>query len=232
MKEATLSYKWLLFDADGTLFDYDKAEAAALEQTFAYFELGFEPGYRQLYRQINHQLWLEFEAGTVSAEVLRLRRFERLLAGKAAHINPQAFSERYLLSLAAGTDLIEGALEVVQALHPHYQLALITNGFKAVQRPRLAQSALRDYFPVVVISEEVGAAKPDPAIFQAAFEQMDNPSRAEVLLIGDSLTSDIQGGHNYGLDTCWFNPGSAPSHLDMASTYEITHLTDLIPMLL
>lgn len=225
-------YKWLLFDADGTLFDYDKAEAAALEQTFTHFHLEFEPGYRQLYREINRQLWLEFETGTVSAEALRLRRFERLLAGQAHHISPQAFSDQYLLCLAAGTDLIEGALEVVQALQSHYQLALITNGFKAVQRPRLAQSALRDFFPVVVISEEVGAAKPAPAIFEAAFEQMGHPSRAEVLLIGDSLTSDIQGGHNYGLDTCWFNPTRAPNHLDIASAYEITHLAGLLPLLL
>lgn len=225
-------YKWLLFDADGTLFDYDKAEAAALEQTFNDFHLGFEPGYRQLYREINHQLWLEFEAGTVSAEVLRLKRFERLLAGKARHISPQAFSDRYLLSLAAGTDLIEGALEVVQALQPHYQLAMITNGFKAVQRPRIARSALRDYFPVIVVSEEVGAAKPAPAIFQVAFEQMGHPARNEVLLIGDSLTSDIRGGHNYGLDTCWFNPTRASNPLDIASTYEITHLADLLPLLL
>ena len=225
-------YKWLLFDADGTLFDYDKAEAAALEQTFNYFHLGYDPGYRQLYREINHQLWLEFEKGTVSAETLRVRRFERLLAGKAHDISPQAFSGRYLLFLAVGTDLIEGALEVVQALKPHYQLALITNGFKAVQRSRLAQSALRDYFPVLVISEEVGVAKPAPAIFQAAFEQMGNPAQDEVLLVGDSLTSDIQGGHNYGLDTCWFNPTRAPSRLDIASTYEITHLADLLPLLL
>ncbi len=227
-----MSYQWLLFDADGTLFDYDKAEASALERTFSYFHLVFEPGDHLIYRHINQQLWLEFEQGIVSAEVLRVRRFERLLAAKGPQISPPAFSDQYLFYLAASSDLMEGALEVVQALRPSYQLALITNGFKAVQRPRLAQSALRDYFTMCVISEEVGAAKPAPAIFEAAFEQMGYPCRDKVLMIGDSLTSDILGGHRYSLDTCWFNPTRAPNHLDIASTYEITRLTELLPLLL
>ena len=84
-----------------------------------------------------------------------------------------------------------------------YRLALITNGLRDVQRPRLAGSAIGDYFAEVIISEEVGAAKPDPAIFDAAFELLGRPPRAKVLLIGDSLSSDIAGGRDYGLDTCW-----------------------------
>jgi FMN phosphatase YigB (HAD superfamily) len=111
-------------------------------------------------------------------------------------------------------------------------LALITNGIKEVQRPRFVQSALKDYFTVLIISEEVGTAKPDPAIFEAAFVQMGHPHRDEVLIIGDGLTSDIQGGYNYGIDTCWFNPTRAPRPVNIASQYEITHLTELIPLLL
>jgi YjjG family noncanonical pyrimidine nucleotidase len=227
-----MKYKWLLFDADGTLFDYDQAESSALETTFRTFRLGFEPAYREVYRQINQQLWLEFEQGAVSSIVLRVRRFERLFANIGLEVDTQAFSDSYLLHLANSSQLMAGALEVVQALHPHYQLALITNGLKEVQRPRFAQSALKDYFAGLIISEEVGAAKPDRAIFEAAFVQMGHPHRAEALMIGDSLTSDIQGGYNYGIETCWFNPTHAPRPVNIASQYEITHLTELISLLL
>ena len=93
-------------------------------------------------------------------------------------------------------------------------------------------SALRDCFAVFVISEEVGAAKPDPAIFDIAFRQMGNPPRDQVLLIGDSLTSDIQGGTNYGIDTCWFNPAHAPRNDSATIVYEISRLNDLLQILL
>lgn len=227
-----MKYTWLLFDADGTLFDYDQAEASALKQTFDYFSLHFEPAYRGIYQRINHRLWLEFENGSVSSESLRVKRFELLFAEMGITVNPESFGNKYLSNLANASELMEDAFKVVQILREHYQLGLITNGLKDVQRPRLAQSALRDCFPVFVISEEVGAAKPDPAIFDIAFQRMGNPTRDQVLLIGDSLTSDIRGGNNYGIDTCWFNPTHAPCNDSITITYEISQLNDLVRILL
>ena len=222
-----MKYKWLLFDADGTLFDYDQAEQSALQRTFEFARLHYEPTYREIYRRINHQLWLEFEQGIVSAESLRSKRFELLFAAIGIELDAQLFSDQYLRHLANASELMEGAFDIVQALREHYQLALITNGLKDVQRPRLARSALKDCFGAIVVSDEVGAAKPDPAIFEIAFTQMGNPARDQVLLIGDSLTSDIQGGNNYGIDTCWFNPAHAPRPANVTITYEIHHLGDL-----
>lgn len=227
-----MKYKWLLFDADGTLFDYEKAEQSAVQQTFEYFHLRYEPAYREIYQRINHQLWLEFEKGLVSSESLRVKRFEVLFGEIGVSFDSEMFSDRYLVHLANASELIDGAYEVIQHLRPHYQLGLITNGLKDVQRPRLQQSALKDAFAAFVISEEVGAAKPDPAIFQVAFRQMGNPSRDRVLLIGDSLTSDIKGGNNYGIDTCWFNPMHAPRNGDVTITYEINQLNDLLKILM
>ncbi|CAG0945216.1 2-haloacid dehalogenase [Anaerolineae bacterium] len=227
-----MKYTWLLFDADGTLFDYDQAEASALQRTFENFRLQYEPAYREIYRRINHQLWIEFENGSVSSELLRVKRFELLFAEIGIAVNTESFSNKYLSNLANASELMDGAFEVVQVLRERYQLGLITNGLKDVQRPRLVQSALRDCFAVFVISEEVGAAKPDPAIFDVAFQRMGNPTRDQVLLIGDSLTSDIQGGNNYGIDTCWFNPSHAPRNDSVTSTYEISRLNDLVQILL
>jgi HAD superfamily hydrolase (TIGR01549 family) len=162
-------YTWLLFDADRTLFDYDRAEGTALEHAFGQLGVAFEPACLDLYREINMRVWRQFENGQITAEQLRLRRFELLFEALSQPLAPAEFSRIYLRHLARGSHLIDGASEVVPALCAKYRLALITNGLRDVQRPRLAGSAIRDCFAEVIISEEIGAAKPDPAIFDAAF---------------------------------------------------------------
>lgn len=226
-----MSYKWILFDADGTLFDYDRAEATALQRTFEQMGQEFEPGYVEAYRRINGRIWLEFEQGRISQERLRTFRFEQLFEAVGLELSPESFSPRYLQNLALGTDLIDGAQEVVQALHGCFGLMLITNGLQEVQRPRFARSALHGYFHGLVISEEVGVAKPDPRIFDVAFQGMGNPGREEVLMVGDSLTSDMRGGVDYGIDTCWFNPGRRPRDPDVEVLYEIHDLCQLLELI-
>ncbi len=235
------SYRWLLFDADGTLFDYDRAEAKALEATFQNFGLPFSDEHSRAYQKINHQVWVDFENGQITSEALRVVRFERLfetlrLEGKGsdAHdwaINALEFSSRYLQNLSQASDLMEGAEKIILALKKHYRLGLITNGLKDVQRPRLARSAIADCFEVVAISEEIGAAKPDPRYFDAVFGLIGQPPRQTVLVIGDSLTSDIQGGLNYGLDTCWYNPAGKAGNPRPPVKFEIKHLEELIALL-
>ena len=226
-----MKYKWLLFDADGTLFDYDKAEARALRRTFRELGCSYEPRYAEVYRQINAEIWRDFEQGKISQHRLRTRRFELLFEDVAVECDPEAFGTRYLLHLADGTDLIEGADEVVRRLHGKAGLVLITNGIADVQRPRFANSGLHEYFADLVISEEVGASKPDPGIFDAAFQVMAWPKTEEVLIVGDSLASDIRGGNNYGVDTCWFNPRQDPQTLDVKVHFEIRELRELLALL-
>lgn len=228
-------YRWLLFDADNTLFDYDGAWTRALQATFEELGLAFEPGYLATYERVNQGLWQAFEAGTISSGTIRVRRFELLfteIGAELGHdVDASVFSARYLRNLATQSDLVPDAEAVVRALHARYRLAIITNGFADVQRPRLARSAIREHISELVISEEVGAAKPDRAIFDAAFERMGRPARDAVLLIGDSLTSDIAGGAGYGIDTCWFNPHGQPARNGATSTYEVRRLRELLDLL-
>ncbi len=220
-----MSYSWLLFDADGTLFDYSRAEDTALAQNFAQHTLPFQPDYQLRYREINHQFWQRLEQKQVTPEELRVGRFRQLFTELAIDYDAQAFANTYLDQLAQQAHLIEGAAELIESLNGRYQLALITNGLADVQYPRLARSGLEAYFSAVVVSDEVGAAKPNPGIFDIAFSRMNQPTKAEVLIIGDSLSSDMTGGINYGIDTCWYNPNGQSGRLPV--TYEITQLAEL-----
>jgi 2-haloacid dehalogenase len=226
-----MRYTWLLFDADGTLFDYDLGEAYALESSFLEAGLPFPPTTAETYRAINQQIWLDFENGLISAERLRTRRFELLFEAVGVQTDVTAFSARYLIHLSHASQLIIGAKEVIRTIQGYYLLGLITNGLKDVQRPRLARSAIRGVFRMVAISEEIGAAKPDPRFFDAAFKKMGYPPREKVLVIGDSLSSDILGGNNYGLDTCWYNPQGKPPDPRIPAMYEIRLLVELMAVL-
>jgi len=225
-------YKWLLFDVDDTLFDFDQAELVALQKTFKEFELPYQEAHLEEYHQINDQLWRDLERGKISQEKLKVRRFELFLETLNILTDPILVSRGYMKHLAASSDLWEGAEQLIETLAPQFQLAIITNGIAEVQHPRLQHSTIGKYFAEVIISEEVGAAKPDPKIFDAAFRKMGQPQKSDVLIIGDSLTSDIQGGINYGIDTCWFNTKGQKKPDALNITYEIHHLHQLSDILL
>jgi len=226
-----MTYTWLLFDADGTLFDFERTAAAALVQTFADFQVPYEPTFIERYRSIDERLWEALERGDVTREVLHVRRFAELLATIGVERNAQNFADRYLEHVGEGTHLIDGAEHVVSILAGRAHLALITNGFAEVQRSRFARSTLTRYFETIVISEEVGVAKPDPAIFDEAFRRMGSPAKSDVLMIGDSLTADIRGGIEYGIDTCWFNPAGNAALPDMPISHIVSDLSEILTIL-
>jgi YjjG family noncanonical pyrimidine nucleotidase len=224
-------YPWLLFDADGTLFDYNQAEGIALKNAFESVNITFEDGYLDIYRRINRQLWLALEKHEITPTALQLRRFELLQETLRLTFSPGQMGEAFVEHLAIRAELIDGAYEILETLQQKCRMAILTNGLQTVQRGRLAHSSIRDFITELIISEEVGAAKPKPDIFAAAFARLGHPSKTEVLMIGDSLTSDMQGGVNYGIDTCWFNPTAEPRPSDLQITYEITHLRELLEVL-
>ena len=222
-------YSWLWFDADGTLFDFHKAEALALKQAFlASVNAPYQDSYLDLYRHINQQLWDALEHHEITPAVLQTRRFELLLEAVQITASADQFGAAYMEHLADCSELIDGAFDLLHQLQADYRIGIVTNGLQAVQQRRLAQSPIRDTISAVIISEEVGAAKPKAEFFDAAFARSGNPAKSEVLIIGDSLSADMQGGIDYGIDTCWFNPGGAPRPDHLAITYEIAHLRDLL----
>lgn len=221
------NYQWLLFDADGTLFDYDRAEGAALRQVFQLMGAAFDPGYLAEYRRINQALWRGVEHGEVKPQFVKVRRFELLLTSIGLMYSPEAFSACYLECLTGCSELVEGAAEVLDALHRNYRVAILTNGFQVVQRGRLARSIIHQHVDGIIISEEIGFSKPAKEFFDLALARLGNPPLREALMIGDGWTSDIVGAVQYGLDACWYNPGHKPRPSECALTREIASLREL-----
>lgn len=222
-----MKYEVVLFDIDDTLFDFKKAERHALHHTFTQFGLPHgATEYKASYDEINNVLWREAEEGHITTAQLRVERFKRLFAVHKLDFNSDDFSAAYLRYLGEGAFLIDGAAELCGMLSD-CRLAIITNGIKEVQTSRLQLSPLRHMFEQVVISEEVGCQKPQAGIFDHAFTKLAISDKSKVLMVGDSLTSDIQGGHQYGIDTCWFNPGGKTNTSGVQPTYEIKNLMEL-----
>ena len=221
-------YKSLFFDADDTLFDYPRAERAALRACLLEFGLRIELGILiDSYRRHNLELWQAFERGETDQAALRVERFRRVAAEFGIPGLPlERISAFYLEALSRQPQLIPGALATVRALAKKFPLALVTNGIAMVQRRRFAASPITAYFQAVVISEEVGVAKPDPRIFAPALEKI-GVAAGEVLYVGDSVTSDMAAARNAGMDFCWLNPDGTPAPPGPPPVRVISHVREL-----
>ncbi len=197
-----MDYDLLIFDADGTLFDYDTAERWAFTAMCRDLHTPYSEQFHESYRTINHQIWKEFEQGTIDGKQLKAERFSRLFTASGRALDPLAASSLYLERLGQTGFLIDGAMTLLEALTGRYRLALLTNGIAKTQHGRLDASGIRGYFDPIIISEETGYQKPDPRIFEVLFSQAGHTAKDRALMIGDSLSSDIAGGAAFGIDTC------------------------------
>ncbi len=227
---AMARYSVVLLDADGTLFDYARAEAWAFGAACEKLGLAYEAE-RDLaaYRRINEEMWGAFERGEIDADALAVERFARLLEamGQAGAVEPRALADCYLGYLGEGRFLIPGARDVVARLAGIARIGVITNGLSRVQRSRFRGSGLEEYVEHVAISDEGGSQKPEAAIFDAALAPFGGGARREVVIVGDSLSSDIAGGVRYGIATCWYNPEGRENRDGPVPTYEVRRLEEV-----
>jgi len=223
-----MEIKAILFDVDGTLFDFSKAEQTAFTKTLSYFGIIDKNGkLAKNYAQCNDRMWEKFEQGQISAKKLRIERFrlfleQSRLPGKAAE-----FSKKYISELSRCRYLLPGAKQILQQLFGKFEINLITNGLQDVQRSRIEKSELANYYSQLFISEEIGFPKPDRRIFDFVFKKILHKNKKQVLIVGDNLFSDIKGGIDYGIRTCWFNPLNAANSSNIVPEFEIQDLTEL-----
>ena len=226
-------YYCILFDADNTLLNFDAAENKALAETLVNF--GIEPDAEtvQTYRTINEELWRQLEKGQIRREKLFGERFSRFLKAIDAAGDGVEMNRCYLEQLSTHPDLMSPeVLDVLRELSEVATLAIVSNGAQKVQTRRLAESGVMNFMEDVCSSEKMGCEKPNARIFDAALRALGVENREHVLMVGDSLSSDMQGGSNAGLDTCWYNPHHAENPGKVIPTYEITSLEELYPLVM
>lgn len=225
------NYEIIIFDVDDTLFDFAKSEHAAFRRVFEQYNIveGLEL-YKKRYKEISKGLWNELENGRMSLGELGSERFRRLFVEHELDLDASLFNQEYLRFLGEQSHLVQGAENVIKGLS-HKRLAIITNGFRDVQTSRINNSPLKGSFEQIIISEYTGFQKPQTKIFDYAFDKLQITDKSNVLMVGDSLTSDIQGGNNFGIDTCWFNPAHKENHTSIKPTYEIYQLEGLLEII-
>ena len=227
-----MKYDVILFDADDTLLDFQKSEDAALRQAFEAFDLPLTAEVREGYLEINHGLWKALERGEIDKPHVLAHRFQDTFA-KFGIDGPKdgSFEREYQRMLGEGAYLVDDALHVLNALQGRCTLAIVTNGVTATQTNRLRLCGLDRIIPHVFISEQIGIAKPQKGFFDAVFAALNEPDRSRVLIVGDSLTSDMRGGEVAGIDSCWYNPKAKANDTDVHPTYEIRTLTELLALI-
>lgn len=228
-----MNYKVLIFDADETLFDFKKAEKEAFKETILEFGINYDESYHfETYKVINSAIWKELEQGLITQSKLKIERFKRLSDKLKISFDEVEFANAYMKHLANGSFLFEDSTDLIKSIKDKYTLVIVTNGLTAVQEKRIKQSSIAKYFNNIVISENIGISKPNPGIFEYTLKDMKNIKKSEVLMIGDSLSSDIQGGTNFEIDTCWYNPNKIENKTDLKPTYEVSSLKELKNLLL
>ena len=225
-------YTHILFDADNTLFDFDPVELYAIKTTFDELGLPFSDETMKVYAPYNEGLWQQFEEGKIEKSFLLTHRFQWLGEQVGLPIDGAEFNVIYNGHLMERYALMPGAEEVCRTLSQHTTMVVTTNGNSDMQNHRFNSAVeINKYFKGLFISDELNCAKPSVEFYNKVFDAMGIEDKSKVLMVGDSVAADMVGANNAGIDCCWFNPKHQTQ--DKARiTYEIDHLTQLIPIVL
>lgn len=223
-----MKYTTLLFDLDDTLMDFGKSEEYAIERLLEKYSVEVTESNKRLYSSINKAKWTALEKGEITRKELFATRFPDFFKALGVEADGAQANADYMSFLSQGRFVIDGAENICRELKKKYSMYIITNGARIVQQGRLKDLPLMQYFDGVFISEEVGFDKPKKEYFDHVFANISETDRSKVLVIGDSLNSDIAGAVNYGLDSCWINRGE-----DRASdaTFTVKNLDELYRLL-
>ena len=223
--------QFLFLDLDDTILDFRGGEQTAIRRTLRDFGLEPSEAVLERYHHINDWHWKQLELGKLTREQVLVGRFRQLFEEMGISEDSEACSRAYMENLSGCHDLLPGAKDALEGLKRKYRLFLATNGTASVQRRRIDAAGLEQYFEQVFISQEIGENKPSLGYFQGCFSKIPGFDPEKAMIVGDSLSSDIQGGINAGIKTCWVNPGHVKAPEDLKPDYEIENLGQLEALL-
>jgi len=223
-----MKYDLFLFDLDDTLLDFKASEKLSFQLCLQ--SLGIKTNIENIfadYQVINKALWKDIEQGKTTQEHLKVERFRKVFESHQIEIDPHVASLRYLDTLPETVVLIDHAIETCEWLTKHGEIGIITNGIEYVQAKRINKSAIAPFISFVSVSETCGHAKPDARFFEYSTKMAKNFTKEKTVIVGDRLEADIQGAHNFGIDSCWFNPHKTSRPLHLVPSFEISHLSEI-----
>ncbi|WP_256079557.1 YjjG family noncanonical pyrimidine nucleotidase [Massilia sp. YIM B04103] len=227
-----MKHRLFLFDLDDTLLDFKASEQLSFVRTMQ--ALGLRDSMDDLflqYQAINTALWKRFEMGEVGKDFLKVERFRKTFLSKGIDADAEVASRLYLASLPETVVLVDGAEHVCATLAGIGEVGIITNGIESIQSRRIASAGLSQHIAFVATSESSGYAKPDVRFFEYATKMARSFVKDETIIIGDRLDADILGANRFGIESCWFNPGSLPNESAALPTYEVANLHQILPSL-
>ena len=227
--EIMAKYRYLLWDIDGTILNFELSERAAIRSLFDRFKLGdCSDEMLMCYSQINKKYWQLMESGKIKKDKMLVERFIEFFSNKGINADIAAeFNKEYQIALCDTIVFNDDAIDIIKHQKKTCKIIIVTNGTEVVQEKKLERSGLNDIADNVFISELVGFEKPNIKFFEKVILEVGIKDLKEALIIGDSLTSDIQGGHNIGIDTCWYNPKNEENTTLLNPTYTIRNLHEL-----
>lgn len=223
--------EFLFLDLDDTILDFHKAEHIALSKTLRFFGLEPEESVLSRYSQINREHWERLERKELTREQVLVGRFAALFEEYKISADPEQVARKYEDNLSIGHYFLPGAEEAVKSLSQKYKLYMASNGTAKVQAGRLKSANISHYFQEIFVSQEIGVNKPDKLYFDRCAEKIPGYDPKKAMIVGDSLTSDIQGGINAGIQTVWVNPGHKTHPAHIVPDHEIETLSQLEALL-
>lgn len=224
------SIRFVFFDLDNTILDFSTAETKALRAALMYHGIIPTNGMIERYKEINISRWELLEKGELTREQVLLSRFDMLFEEFDEEADTASVQKMYEKKLSEGHYFMPGALEVLEKLSGKYRLFIVSNGCIDVQNPRLDSAGIRPFFENIFVSEAIGIEKPAKGFFDYCFDRIEGFDKDAAIIVGDSLTSDIQGGINAGIRTCRYNYNGTASS-SVRADYEITSLAQLPELL-
>lgn len=223
-----MQFEWILFDADNTIFDFHASSEIAFHKSFEKYDIESDDEVYAIFRKLNAIAWKAFDENRMTHEEIKAYRFSELFHKTGIeHLDPLEFNALYFRMLVQNIRYEQGARDLLAQISGRCNMAIITNGMKEVQRPRLENSDIYSYFKHVFVSGEIGYSKPNPAFFEHVYKALGAPSKEKVLVVGDNIYADVKGGADFGFKTVWYNPHHLDNSNGVLPDFEIDSLPAL-----
>lgn len=226
-----MTYKIIIIDLDNTLIDFDHMELESLKESLSEMSIVYSEEMIKDYIKINHILWERLELGDYTKDEILTLRFEKLFKKYHIEASSATMNSIYLSNMKNHVMMMPGATELLEYVKGKATIICMTNGVQSAQHAKMTKANLYEYFDHVIVSDVVGIHKPDRGIFDHMMTLVDSCHNDEIVIIGDSLTSDIKGGNNFGIKTVWYNPNEKENQTSVKVDYEIKHLNELMLIL-